>query len=194
MTERVKNPESEQQNKANEDEPSKVQKQDLYHVENTLNEEVNQGVDEGMLEQEKHTGVHLERKENPLIINARVNNAQSSQEKSEEKLVSQGVKRKVVQLATIKHQGKALSMLGEIGVGQRPKTIPKNKLRLNMKNLLNPKLAQEKITVIEDSSSQEELEEDENLNEKEVKGKRHVPLKVNSSSTKTKISELLKQA
>ena len=84
-------------------------------------------------------------------------------------------------------------MLGEIGVGWRPKTRPKNKLRLNMKKLLNPKLAQEKITVIEDSSSQEELEEDESLNEKEVKGKRQVPLKVNSASTETKISELLKE-
>ena len=45
-----------------------------------------------------------------------------------------GVKREVVQLATIKHQGKSLSMLGEVGVGWRPETRPKNKLRLNMKN------------------------------------------------------------
>ena len=67
--------------------------------------------------------------------------------------MSQRVKRKVVQLAAIKHQGKTLSMLGEIGVGWRPKTIPKNKLRLNMKKLLKPKLAQEEITIIEDSSS-----------------------------------------
>ena len=50
-------------------------------------------------------------------------------------------------------------MLGEIGIAWRPKTRPKNKLRLNMKKLLNPKLAKKKITVIEDSSSQEELEE-----------------------------------
>ena len=86
--------------------------------------------------------------------NARVNNAQISQEQYEEKLVSQGVKRKVVQLAAIKHQGKYLSMLGEIGVVWIPNTGPKNKLTLNMKKLLSPKLAQEKITVIEDSSSQ----------------------------------------
>ena len=52
-------------------------------------------------------------------------------------------------------------MLGKIGVGWRPKTRPKNKLRLNMKKLLNPKLAQKKITVIEDASSQEELEDNE---------------------------------
>ena len=123
-----------------------------------------------------------------------INNAQSSQEHFEERLVSQEVKRKMVQLATIKHEGKNLSMLGEIRVGWRPKTRPKNKLRLNMKKLLNPKLSHEKITLIEDSSSQEELEEDEQLNEKEVKGrKRQVPLKVNSASTETETLELLKE-
>ena len=71
--------------------------------------------------------------------------------------MSRGIKRKVAQLASMKHQGKALSMLGEIGTAWRPKTRPKNKLRLNMNKLLNPKLAKKKITVIEDSSSQEEL-------------------------------------
>ena len=50
MTQRVENHSSQQQNKSNEDEPSKVQTQDLNHVENTLSEEVNQGVDEGPLE------------------------------------------------------------------------------------------------------------------------------------------------
>ena len=173
MTQRVENPKSEQQNKTDEDENKtdenellKVQRQNLDHAENTLNEDANQGVDEGLLEQERmHTEVHKERKESPLIDKTRVDDAQSSQEGFEEKMVLQGVKRKVVHLATIKHQGKTLSMLGEIGVGWRPKTRPKKKLRLNMKNLLNPKLAQEKITVVEDSSSQEELEEDENLND-----------------------------
>ena len=58
--------------------------------------------------------------------------------------------------------------MGEIGVGWRPKTRPKNKLRLNMKKVLNPKLAQEKITMLEDSSSQEDFEEDEILDVKKV--------------------------
>ena len=44
-------------------------------------------------------------------------------------------------------------MLGEVGVGWRPKTRPKNKLRLNMKKRLNTKLAQGKIKILEDSSS-----------------------------------------
>ena len=141
-----------------------------------------------MLEQEQiHTKVHSERKESPQIDKARVDNAQSSQEEFEEKLVSQGFKRKVVQLAAIKNQGKTLSMLGEIGVGWRPKTIPKNKSRLNMKKILNPKLAREKITIVEDSSSHEELEEDEILNDRKVKGKKQVPLKVISASTEIKI-------
>ena len=101
----------------------------------------------------------------------------------------QGVKREVVQLAAIKHQGKTLSMLGEVGVGWRPKTRTKNKLRLNMKIKLNPKLAQEKITILEDSSSQEYLEEDESPNVKKVKSKKQDSLMVNSSSVQIKIPE-----
>ena len=51
-------------------------------------------------------------------------------------------------------------MLGGAEMRSRPKTRAKNKLRLNMKNILNPKLAKEKVTVIEDSSSQEDLGEE----------------------------------
>ena len=57
-----------------------------------------------------------------------------------------------------------------------------------MKKLLNPKLAQNKITMIEDSSSQEELEENEGLNVKEMQGKKRVILEDKSSLTETKIS------
>ena len=42
------------------------------------------------------------------------------------------------------------------------------------KKTLNPKLAQKKITVIEDSSSQEELEDNEDKNEKDMKGKKQM--------------------
>ena len=79
-------------------------------------------------------------------------------------------------------------MLGEIGVGWRPKTRPKNKLTLNIKKLLNPKIAQKKITVIEDSSSQEELEDNEYLNEKEMKGKKQIISEYKLAFTETKIS------
>ena len=47
--------------------------------------------------------------------------------------------------------------------------------------------------MIEDSSSQEELEEDEGLDVKEMKGKKHVTLKNRSTLIETKILELLKE-
>ena len=63
---------------------------------------------------------------------------------------------------SIKVRGKSYAMIGESN--WRPKTRAKNNLRLNTKKLLNPKLAKEKITVIEDSSSHEYLKENEELN------------------------------
>ena len=84
-------------------------------------------------------------------------------------------------------------MLGEIGVGWRPKTRPKNKLKLNMKKLLNPKLAKKKITIIEDSSSQEELEDNEDQNEKEMKGKNQIISENKIAFTETKISEIFEE-
>ena len=50
----------------------------------------------------------------------------------------------------------------------RLKTIAKNKLRLNTKKILNPKLKKEKITVIEDSSSDEDVEGEEELSPQQV--------------------------
>ena len=81
-------------------------------------------------------------------------------------------KRKFVQLDSIKHQGKFLKILGEIGTAWRPKTRQNNKLRLNMKKSLNLKLAEKKITEIENSSSQEELEDYEGKNKEVMKGKK----------------------
>ena len=81
------------------------------------------------------------------------------------------VKSEGVLISSIKFCGKSYAMIGESN--WRPKTRPKNKLRLNMKKLSNPKLAKENITVIdsEDSSSQENLKEDEDLSE-QVENKR----------------------
>ena len=62
-----------------------------------------------------------------------------------------------------------------------------------MKKLLNPKLAQKKITVIEDSSSQEELEENEYLNIKEMKGKKQIISEDKLTFIETKISEIFKE-
>ena len=78
-----------------------------------------------------------------------------------------GFKKEGVLISNVKFQGRSYAMLGESI--WRPKTRPKNKLRLNMKQILNQKLAKEKITMIdsEDSSSQENLKEDEDQYEQE---------------------------
>ena len=79
-------------------------------------------------------------------------------------MVILGFRGEAVQFSNVKYQGKYFVMLGGAGMSWRPKTRANNKLRLSMKKLLNPKLAKEKIIVIEDSSSREYLEEDEDLN------------------------------
>ena len=50
----------------------------------------------------------------------------------------------------------------------RTKTRIKNKLRLNMKKILNPKLRKETITEIEDSLTKEDTEDEEDLNSQQV--------------------------
>ena len=55
-----------------------------------------------------------------------------------------------------------------------------------MKKLLNPKLAKEKVTVIEDSSSEEKLDDSEDGN----KGKKPIESKGKSVITDTKISDI----
>ena len=80
----------------------------------------------------------------------------------------EGFKGEAVQLSAVKYQGKSFVMLGGAEMSWRPKKRAKNKLRLSMKKMLNPKLAKEKITIIEDSSCQEDLEEDEGLNSQQV--------------------------
>ena len=89
-----------------------------------------------------------------------------------------------MEFATVIHQGKTLKMVGELAPGRRPKTRPKNKLRLNMKKLLNPKLNKEEVTMIDTSSS------DENLESRKGKSKGKKPLKTikESNLTETKLS------
>ena len=93
---------------------------------------------------------------------------------------------KVVEFVSITHQGKVLKMSGEVGAVWRPKTRPNNKLRLNMKKLLNPKLDEEKVTVIEDSSSQEKLDDSEDGN----KCKKPIESKEKYVFTDTKIFDI----
>ena len=102
-----------------------------------------------------------------------------------------GFKKEGVLISSVKFQGISYAMLGVST--WRPKTRPKNKLRLNMKKLLNPKLAKEKITVIdsEDSSSQENLKEDEDLS-KQVENKREDSVIENPSLMKNTVKEQFK--
>ena len=97
---------------------------------------------------------------------------------------------KAFELTSITHQVKVLKMLGEVGAVWRPKTRPKNKLRLNMKKLLNPKLAEKKVTVIEDSSYQEKLEDSEDENKEVMKGKKPIVSKDKPVFTDTKILDI----
>ena len=64
------------------------------------------------------------------------------------------VKSEGVLISSLKFCGKFYAMIGESN--WRPKTRPKKKLRLNMKNLWNPILAKEKITMIDSNSSSQE--------------------------------------
>ena len=85
-----------------------------------------------------------------------------------------------MELATVRHQRKFLKMVKELASEWRPK----NKLRLNMKKLLNPKLNTAEVTMIDTSSSEENLESSKG------KSKRKKPLKKleESSLTQTKLS------
>ena len=59
-----------------------------------------------------------------------------------------------------------------------------------MKKLLNPKLAEKKITIIEDSSSQEKLEDSEDENKKVMKGKKQIVSEDKLVFNDTKILEI----
>ena len=77
-------------------------------------------------------------------------------------------------------------MVGELAPGWRPKTRPRNKLRLNMKKLLNPKLNKEGIIVIDDSSSYEKMD----VGKGDSKGKKPMKSEEESSLTETKLSDV----
>ena len=106
----------------------------------------------------------------PVTNKTMVSTEQKLHTHCDEEALSKRKKMKVSEFASITHQGKTLKMLGEIAAVWRPKTRPKNKLRLNMKKLPKPKLAKEKVTVIEDSWSEDKLDDDKDDN----KGKKQI--------------------
>ena len=89
----------------------------------------------------------------------KVDNPQSSNENYKEELVVAILNCEMVQISYVNYQGKSFVKLGGAKMRWRPKTRAKNKLMLNMKKILNPNFAKEKVTVIEDRSSQEDLRE-----------------------------------
>ena len=70
-----------------------------------------------------------------------------------------------------------------------PKTRVKNKLRLNMKKILNPKLRNENIRMIKDSSNEEDMGSEEDLNSHKVYIKEEHSVLLKSFPGKDKISE-----
>ena len=89
-----------------------------------------------------------------------------------------------MELAIVRHQEKTLKMVNELASEWRPKTRPKNKLRLNMKNILNPKLNIALVTMNNTSSSEENLESSRG----DCKGNKVLKSVEDYSLTETKLS------
>ena len=89
-----------------------------------------------------------------------------------------------MELAIVRHQGRTLNMVIYLAPVWRPKTRSKNKLRLNTKNLLNPKLNTTGVTMIDTSSSEENLESSTGKS----KGKKPLKTLEEFSLTQTKLS------
>ena len=120
----------------------------------------------------------------PVTDNLKADNPQSSDEKSKEESLAAGLKCEMVQLSAVKYQGKSLVMLGGEKMRWRSKTRAKIKLRLNMKKILNPNFSKEKVTLIEYSSSQEDLEDEEGLDSKLAQSKKEHSVTLKSSPDK----------
>ena len=58
-----------------------------------------------------------------------------------------------------------------------------------MKKMLNPKFTKKKVTVIEYSSSQEDLEDEKGLDSKQVQSKKEHSVTLKSSPEKDKVVE-----
>ena len=103
-------------------------------------------------------GYFLEGDEVTISAKSRVGTHRKFYSEEEKTVRPKKNKIKVKEFSIVIHQGKTLKMVGEFAPGWRPKTRSKNKLRLNMKKLLNPKLNTEEVTVLDNSSSDEKLE------------------------------------
>ena len=66
----------------------------------------------------------------------------------------------VVEFSIVKHQRRNPRMMGELAPAWNPKTRTTNKLKLNLKKLLNPRLDSKEVTVLDDVSLEEKPEID----------------------------------
>ena len=76
----------------------------------------------------------------------------------------------VMEFSTVKHQGRSLKMMGELAPAWRPKTRPRNKLRLSMKKLLNPSLNTKEVTVLDEVSPDDEKPRIDKVSSKKKEG------------------------
>ena len=79
----------------------------------------------------------------PIIDETKVGTKKEFQSQENEVAVPKKKKLKFIEFASVTHQSKTFKMLGELAPVWRPKTRPRNKLKLNMEKLLNPKLNKE---------------------------------------------------
>ena len=110
----------------------------------------------------------LEEDKLTVIDKTRVGTKKEFDSQEDRTAVPNKKKLKVMEFASVTHHGKSFKMVGELAPRWIPKTRPRNNLRMNMKKLLNPKLNKEGVTVIDDSSSDENLDVDKG----DSKGKR----------------------
>ena len=128
-------------------------------------------------------GYLLEGDESTVSAKTRVGTQREFYSQEDKTVMPKKKKIKVKEFSSIMHQGKSLNMMGELAPRWRPKTRPKNKLRMNMKKILNPKLNTEEVTMI-DTSSNENLEYSKGNN----KGKKPLRIYEESNLTETKLS------
>ena len=120
----------------------------------------------------KDEGYLLEGDELTVKIETGVGTYREFSSQEDKTVMPKKKKIKFKEFASIMHQRKSLKMMGEFALGWRPKNRSKNKLRLNMKKLLNPKLNTKEVTVLDTSSSDEKIESSKG----DCKGKK--PLKI----------------
>ena len=99
--------------------------------------------------------------EEDIVSTVHKHNSICLQEISTKTSFTDDLKGNILQVPVLKVEKKSLMQLERSK--WRPKTRATNKLRLNMKRILNPKLKNKKITVIQYSSSEENNESEENL-------------------------------